>query len=54
MGSERCKRVREHVRAVSGWPMWQLRPWLVAFIALVTAVYVAAVAVAAAVEPWPR
>ena len=46
MGSDRCKRVREHGRAVSGWPIWQLRPWLVAFIGLVTAVYVAAIAVA--------
>ena len=54
MGSQRCKRVREHVRAVSGWPIWQLRPWLVAFIGLVTAVYVAAIATAAAVVPWPQ
>jgi diguanylate cyclase (GGDEF)-like protein len=54
MGSQRCKRVREHVRAVSGWPIWQLRPWLVAFIGLVTAVYVAAIAVAVVVEPWPQ
>jgi diguanylate cyclase (GGDEF)-like protein len=54
MGSQRCKRVREHVRAVSGWPIWQLRPWLVAFIGLVTAVYVAAIATAAVVEPWPQ
>jgi len=46
--------VREHVRAVSGWPIWQLRPWLVAFIGLVTAVYVAAIATAAAVGPWPQ
>jgi diguanylate cyclase (GGDEF)-like protein len=54
MGSQRCKRVREHMRAVPGWPVWQLRPWLVGFIGLVTAVYVAAIAVAAAVEPWPQ
>jgi diguanylate cyclase (GGDEF)-like protein len=53
MGSERCKRVREHRRAVSGWPVWQLRPWLVAFIGLVTAVYAAAIAVAVVAEPWP-
>ena len=52
MGSERCKRVREHVRAASGWPIWQLRPWLVAFIGLVTAVYVAAIVTAVVVEPW--
>ena len=54
MGPQRCKRVREHVRAVSGWPIWQLRPWLVAFIGLVTAVYVAAIVTAAVVEPWPQ
>jgi diguanylate cyclase (GGDEF)-like protein len=53
MGPERCKRVQEHVRAVRGWPIWQLRPWLVGFIGLVTAVYVAAIAMAAVVEPWP-
>ena len=52
MGSDRCKRVREHGGAVSGWPIWQLRPWLVAFIGLVTAVYVAAIAVAVVAEPW--
>jgi len=54
MGSERCKRVREHARAVSGWPVWQLRPWLVAFIGLVIAVYVAAIGVATALAPWPE
>ena len=54
MGSERCKRLREHRRAVSGWPLWQLRPWLVAYIGLVTAIYVAAIAVAAALAPWPE
>ena len=54
MGSERCKRVREHRRAVSGWPVWQLRPWLVAFIGLVTAVYAAAIAVAIVAGPWPE
>jgi diguanylate cyclase (GGDEF)-like protein len=54
MGPERCKRVREHRRAVSGWPIWQLRPWLVAYIGLITAVYAAAIAVTAAVEPWPE
>ena len=54
MGPERRKRVRGHGRAVSGWPIWQLRPWLVAYIALITTVYVAAIAVAVAVEPWPE
>src|SRR5215467_6203003 len=54
MGSERCKRVREHMGAVSGWPIWQLRPWLVGFIGLVTAVYVVAIAVAVATVPWPQ
>ena len=53
MGPERCKRVREHRRAVSGWPIWQLRPWLVTYIGLITTVYVAAIAVAVAVQPWP-
>ncbi len=55
MGSERCERVQVHGRGVSGWPIWHLRPpWLMAFICLVTAVYVAAIAVAAAVVPWPQ
>jgi len=54
MGAERCKRVREHGRAVSGWPIWRLRPWLVAFICLVTVVYVAGIAVAVATMPWPQ
>src|SRR5215469_13645535 len=54
MGSEHCKRVREHVRAASGWPVWRLRPWLVAFIGLVTAAYVVAIAVAVALAPWPE
>jgi diguanylate cyclase (GGDEF)-like protein len=54
MGSERCKRVREHGRAALGWPIWQLRPWLVGFIGLITAVYVAAIAVAVIAEPWPE
>jgi diguanylate cyclase (GGDEF)-like protein len=54
MGSERCKRVREHRRAVSGWPVWQLRPWLVSFISLVIAVYVVAIVVAGAAAPWPE
>jgi diguanylate cyclase (GGDEF)-like protein len=54
MGAERCKRVREHGRAVSGWPIWRLRPWLVAFICLVTVVYAAAIAVAVATMPWPQ
>ena len=54
MGSERCKRVREHARAVPGWPIWQLRPWLVGFIGLVIAAYVAAIATAIVLEPWPQ
>ena len=54
MVSEYCNHVREHVRAVSGWPIWRLRPWLVAFIGLVTAAYVVAIAVAAALAPWPE
>jgi diguanylate cyclase (GGDEF)-like protein len=54
MGSERCRRVREHVRAVSGWPVWRLRPWLVAFIGLVTAAYAVAIAAAIVAGPWPQ
>ena len=52
MGSERCKRVREHARAVPGWPVWRLRPWLVAFIGLVTAAYAIAIAAAVVLQPW--
>jgi len=52
MAAERCKRVREHGRAVPGWPIWQLRPWLASYIGLVIAVYVAAIAVAVVVAPW--
>jgi diguanylate cyclase (GGDEF)-like protein len=54
MVSEHCNRVREHVHAVSGWPVWRLRPWLVAFIGLVTAAYVVAIVVAVALAPWPE
>jgi diguanylate cyclase (GGDEF)-like protein len=54
MGAERRNRVRLHGSAVSEWPIWQLRPWLMAFICLITAVYVAAIAVAVAVVPWPQ
>jgi len=54
MGSERCKRVRGHGRAVFGWPIWQLRPWMVTFIGLVIAIYVAAIAAAAVFAPWPE
>jgi len=42
------------MHAVSGWPVWRLRPWLVAFISLVTAAYVVAIAVAVALAPWPE
>ena len=52
MGPEYCKRVREHMRAVPGWPVWRLRPWLVAFIGLVTAAYVIAIAAAVVLQPW--
>jgi len=54
MGSERCKRVRGHGRAVLEWPIWQLRPWMRTFIGLVVAVYLAAVGVAVASAPWPE
>jgi len=52
MGLEYCKRVREHMRAVPRWPVWRLRPWLVAFIGLVTAAYVIAIAAAVVLQPW--
>jgi diguanylate cyclase (GGDEF)-like protein len=52
MGPERCKRVREHRRAVAEWPFWHLRPWLVAFISLVTVAYVIAIAVSVVAVPW--
>jgi len=42
------------MHAVSGWPVWRLRPWLVTFISLVTAAYVVAIAVAVALAPWPE
>ena len=54
MRRERCKRVREHGHAVLAWPIWQLQPWLVAFIAAVTVLYLGAVGaalVAAESEP---
>jgi diguanylate cyclase (GGDEF)-like protein len=54
MGSERRERVRVHGRAVLEWPIWQLRPWLVAFIGVVTATYVVAIAAALALTPWPQ
>lgn len=46
MRQKRCERVRAHSHAVLAWPIWQLQRWLVAFIAVVTAVYLGAVAVA--------
>src|SRR6266567_1049806 len=51
MGSEHCKRVREHMSAVRRWPLWQLPPWLVAFISIVTTLYVLAIGVAFTVAP---
>ena len=51
MGSEPRKRVQVHGRAVPAWPILQLRPWLVGYIGLMTAVYVAAIAVAVIAEP---
>jgi len=50
MGSERRKRVRRHGCALLEWPIWQLRPRLVAYIVLITAFYVVAIALAVAVE----
>jgi diguanylate cyclase (GGDEF)-like protein len=44
MRREHCEHVREHGRAVLKWPIWQLQRWLVAFIAGVTALYLAAIA----------
>jgi diguanylate cyclase (GGDEF)-like protein len=46
MGSERCKRVRQHARAVQEWPLWQLPRWLVAYIMVTTAAYVLAIVLA--------
>lgn len=54
MGSEHRKRVREHGRAMPAWPILQLRPWLVGYIGLVTAVYAAAIAAAVIAEPSPE
>jgi diguanylate cyclase (GGDEF)-like protein len=54
MPTERCKRVREHRRAVRGWPVWQLKPWLVVFIGVVSVVYLGAIVVAVTAMPWPE
>jgi diguanylate cyclase (GGDEF)-like protein len=54
MRSERCDRVHEHRHAVLRWPIWQLRPWLVAFIGVVTAVYLVAITVAVLAMPLPE
>jgi diguanylate cyclase (GGDEF)-like protein len=42
------QRVREHLRGVPSWPVWDHPRWLVAYIATVVAGFVAAVAVTAA------
>jgi len=52
MRRERCKRVREHKRAVRSWPVWQLPRWLAAYICGISALYV--IAIAAAVLTAPR
>src|SRR5690348_12463099 len=51
MVAGRCKRVREHAQAVRRWPLWQLQPWLVTFIAVITALYLAAIGLALTVAP---
>ena len=51
MVAGRCKRVREHAHAVRRWPVWQLQPWLVTFIAVITALYLAAIGLAVTVAP---
>jgi len=51
MSSERCNRVQLHARAVREWPLWQLPRWLVAFIVVTTAGYVAAIAIALVAAP---
>ncbi len=51
MSPERCKRVREHKRAVREWPVWQLPPGVRALIAVVTAAYALAIAVAVIFVP---
>ena len=54
MPSERRKRVRRRGHAALGWPVWQLRPWLVVFIGVVSVVYLGAIAVAITAMPWPE
>jgi diguanylate cyclase (GGDEF)-like protein len=42
-----CKRLQAGLQAVRAWPIWELRRWLIVFIASVTTLYAAAVVVAA-------
>jgi diguanylate cyclase (GGDEF)-like protein len=46
MRRERCRRVREHGHAAVQWPIWHLQRWLVAYIGVVTVLYLVAVGVA--------
>jgi len=46
-----CKRVREHAPAVRRWPLWQLQPWLATYIAVISALYLAAIVLAVTVAP---
>jgi diguanylate cyclase (GGDEF)-like protein len=39
-----CRRLREQLRAVRGWPIWEYPRWLVAYVVLVVAGYVATTA----------
>jgi diguanylate cyclase (GGDEF)-like protein len=54
MRLERCKRVHQRMRAVRGWSIWKNnRPALVAFILVVGAGYLAAIAAAVLALPTP-
>jgi diguanylate cyclase (GGDEF)-like protein len=42
-----CRRVRAQLAACRAWPLWELPPWLAAFIVIMTAGYALAIAAAA-------
>jgi len=46
-------RVREWLRAVPGWPVWQHPRWLVAYILTVTGGYLVAIGVTGVLAPVP-
>src|SRR5215469_339654 len=55
MATERCNRVhsgtRMHRSAIRAWPLWELPRWVVIFIMMVTAVYVAVIGFALTATP---